>query len=208
MVENVWISIAPGQAMNMRPLTNSFAGTEVAKEAMEWGELNSAGDPLAAARFPSEIFGTSDAKESAYRLPDIFSDGNFWVVSKAAADVLCQFNLGAGALYPVQVLKRDRQTRVGSEWFCINFGNRKDGISVMESVPMRETYVRGGKKAWRLKNVLVDGDIAVKRSAVSGSDIWIDPQLAYSFFLSGTLGDALKKAKADKGFLLHKCRVV
>lgn len=204
----VWISIAPGQAMNMRPFINSFAGTEQAKEGMAWGERNSAGDPLRSECFPSEIFGTPDAKESAYRLPDIFSDGNFWVASQAAADVFSQFDLGNGALYPVKVLKKDRQTPVGGDWFCINFGNRKDGVLVPDSVPMRETYVYGGKKAWRLKSVLADNDLAVRKPAQDWPDIWIDPQIAYSFFLSERLGNALRSAKADKGFLLHKCRVI
>src|SRR4051812_22094490 len=42
------------------------------------------------------------------RLPNIFHAGSFWVVSKAAANVLRQFDLGAGGLYPVKVFKKDR----------------------------------------------------------------------------------------------------
>lgn len=208
MSDITWVSIAPGQAMNMRPFTNSFAGTDQAKEGMAWGEQNSAGAPLGPENFPREIYATPDAKESAYRLPDIFSDGNFWVVSKAAADVLARFNLGNGALYPVKVLEKDRETPIGSEWFCLNFGNTKDGVIVSQSVPMRETYIPGGKKAWRLKNVLADNDLVVSNTVIGGPDIWVDPQLAYSFFMSESLGKALRLAKADKGFLLHTCKIL
>jgi hypothetical protein len=91
---------------------------------------------------------------------------------------------------------------------CINFGNRKEAFLLSESVPMRETYVRNGEKAWRLRAVLKDGDLAVSQAANSGPDIWLDPIVADAFFLSDNLGKAMKKAKADKGFFLHKCRVV
>jgi hypothetical protein len=163
---------------------------------------------LKAECFPAEIYGDPGANEADYRLADLFFAATVWVVSKAAADVLRQFDLGSGALYPVKVLKKDRQTPVGGEWFCINFGNRKEAFLLSESVPMRETFVRNGEKAWRLKSVLKDGDIAVNQAANSGPDIWIDPLVAKAFFLSDALGTALKKAKADKGFFLHKCRVL
>lgn len=208
MSDTVWISIARGHGSNLRPLTNSFVRTDKQTDGMVWGEQNSAGEPLSSNCFPAEIFGTPDARESAYRLPDIFFEGNFWVVSKAAADVLQQFDLGSGGLYPVKVLKKDRQTPVGDAWSCINFGNRKEAFLVSQSIPMRETYVRNGAKAWRLKAVLKDGDLAVSQVACTGPDIWIDPIVAYSFFVSEALGATLKKAKADKGFFLHKCRVV
>jgi hypothetical protein len=169
---------------------------------------NDAGDSLDESCFPKEIFGAPQAKESDYRLPDIFFAGSFWVVSKAAADVLRQFNLGSGGLYPVRALKSDRQTPVGGEWFCINFGNRKAALAVPASASMRERYIRNGEKGWFPKAVIKDGDIAVSRTACVGPDIWIDPQVGDAFFVSDALATALKKAKADKGFFLHKCRVL
>jgi hypothetical protein len=181
---------------------------ELLKHASACRQRNDAGDSLDQSCFPEEIFGAPDAEEKDYRLPDIFFAGTYWAVSKAAADVMRQFDLGGGGLYPVKVLKKDRQTPVGGEWSCINFGNRKESFLLSESVPMRETYVRNGEKAWRLKSVLKDGDIALSQAANSGPDIWIDPLVASAFFMSDGLGRALKKAKADKGFFLHQCRVV
>lgn len=208
MSETVWMSIAPGHGSNLRPLRHSFCETDQINDAMSWGALNNAGESLTAAHFPSEIYGAPDAKESDYRLPDIFFAGSFWGISKAAADVLRQFDLGGGGLYPVRVLKKDRKTPVGGEWFCINFGNKKSAFLVAESVPMRQTYVRNGEKAWRPKAVLNDGDIVVSQIASGGPDVWVDPDVAHSFFLSDAAGSALKKAKAGNGFFLHKCRVV
>jgi|1186.fasta_scaffold506511_2 hypothetical protein len=97
--------------------------TDKRQDSIAWGEQNDAGEPLKAESFPAEIYGAPSATESDYRLPNIFHAGSFWVVSKAAANVLRQFDLGAGGLYPVKVFKKDRQTALGDEWFCINFGN-------------------------------------------------------------------------------------
>ncbi|MFL9498841.1 imm11 family protein [Rhodopseudomonas palustris] len=209
MSDTVWISIAPGSGTNLRRFTHSFAESEVwLDHARVCRGRNDAGESLNQSCFPEEIFADRDARESDYRLPDIFFAGSYWAVSKAAADVLRQFDLGGGGLFPVKVLRKDRQTPVGGEWFCINFGNRKQAFRLAESVPMRETYVRNGEKAWRLRVVLKDNDLAVSQAANNGPDIWLDPIVAAAFFLSDELGKALVKAKADKGFFLHKCRVV
>jgi hypothetical protein len=209
MSDTVWISIAMGSGANLLRLRHSFSETDQLKDAIAWGKQNVYGEPLKAECFPAEIYGAPDAKESDYRLPNIFFAGSFWAVSKAAADVLRQFDLGAGALYPVKVFKKDRQTPLGDEWFCINFGNRKEAVAVPESMSgLYDHYIRPGVKGWVPKFAINDGDIAVTKAACSGPDIWIDPQIGDAFFLSDALGVALKKAKADKGFLLHKCRVL
>jgi hypothetical protein len=166
-----------------------------------------AGEPLNAECFPSEIYGAPHARESNYRLPHIFFAGSYWAVSKTAADVLRQFDLGAGGLYPVRVLKKDRQTPVSGEWFCINFGNRKETVAVPESI-LREQNIRPGVRGWIPKATIKDGDIAVSNTACSGPGIWIDPRIGDAFFLSDALGKALKRAKADKGFFLYKCRML
>lgn len=208
MSDTVWISIALGSGTNVRPLRHSFSETDQRQDAIAWGEQNVAGEPLKAECFPAEIYGAPQAKESEYRLPDIFFAGSFWAVSKAAAEVLRQFNLGSGGLYPVKVLKSDRQTPVGGEWLCINFGNKKAAFAASESTSLRERYIRPGVKGWVPKAVIKDGDIAVSKAACTGPDIWIDPQVGHAFFISDALATALKKAKADKGFFLHKCRVL
>src|SRR3954454_22843091 len=150
MSDTVWISLAMGSGTNVRRLWDSFRETETRQYSIAWGEQNDAGEPLKAESFPAEIYGAPSATESDYRLPDIFHAGSFWVVSKAAANVLRQFDLGAGGLYPVKVFKKDRQTALGDEWFCINFGNRKETVFVPESSTfMREHYIRpGGVKGW------------------------------------------------------------
>lgn len=208
MSEIVWISTAPGHASNMRPLKHSFSNDEQIEIGLGWAQRNIDGDPLVAEFFPDEIWGISSAEEKDYQLPSIFRAGDVWVVSAAAADVLRRFDLGNGGLYPVKVMKADHVTPVGGEWFCINFGNRKSAIVPDKSPNMMHQYIRNGEKGWFPNFVTKDGDVAVSRTALSGPDIWIDPDVGDAFFISDALAKALKKAKVDKGFFLSKCRVI
>jgi hypothetical protein len=208
MTDTVWISTAMSDPSNQRPLKHSFSDTELRKTAIEWGERNDAGEPLPQSSFPLEVFGISSAEEKDYRLPNLFFAGSYWVVSAAAAEVLRQFDLGQGGLYPVKVMKKDRETPVGGEWFCINFGNRRSTFLPDESPRFRHDYIRNGEMGWFPRLPYKDEDFAVSTSALSGSDIWIDPNVGDAFFLSDPLAKALKKAKVDKGFMLGTCRVV
>lgn len=190
---------------NKRPMTHSFSATE---EQMEFARAsrkkNDEGESLGPDCFPADIFGVPMAEEKDYKLPNLFFAGSFWVVSKAAADVLRQFDLGGGGLFPVRVLKKDRATSVDGEWFCISFGNRKSALlpEVSENISQR------AQGRYRVGYTLDDNDIAVSSIALAGPDIWIDSQMWDSLFLSEALGNALKKAKAEKGFFLKKCRVI
>lgn len=207
MDPSVWICAPSVYAGYANSFTNSFREGDKRKEGVEWGDRNWSGEPLPATCFPDEIFATKAPRGPSHKLPHLFSDASFWVVSTAAAAVLRNFDLGAGNLYPVRVQEKDRQTPVGSGWFCLNFGNRKTGLLPQHSIRMHETYVYGGTKAWRVPKTLNDGDLAVSGAVLGGADIWIDPVVADAFFLSDALGKALKKAKLDKSFQLKSCRV-
>ena len=208
MSEPVWISTAPGHASNLRPFKNSFSNDEQRKIGLEWAQRNIDGEPLTAQYFPSQIWGIASAREANYKLPDLFRAGDIWVVSSRAGEVLRQFDLGGGSLYPVNVLKKDRATPVGGEWFCINFGNQKKAFRPEESINAWHGYIRDGLKGWFAELPLKDHNFAVSASASLGPDIWIDPDVGDAVFLSDRLAKALKKAKADKGFFLSKCRVI
>jgi hypothetical protein len=211
MSDCIWISTAPGHAGNMRPFKHDVVERD--RERFENGPDRvvtkiKEGYPLSVEDLASEIFGTVSAEEKDYRLPDLFHAYGYWVVSSTAADVLRSFDLGGGGLYPVKVMKQDRATPVRGDWFCINFGNRKSAIVPGASPKMRHRYIRNGEKGWFPPFVTKDGDVAVSLAALSGPDIWIDPDVGDAFFVSNALAKALKKAKADKGFFLSKCRVI
>jgi hypothetical protein len=207
MSEMVWISTAMRDPRHERPLTHSFSDS---RERLAFAILcsgrNSAGESLGSECFPSAIWPNKYAKRAVKALPDIFFAGSVWAVSARCADVLRQFDLGNGALYPVKVCQKDKVTPIGDhDWFCINFGNVKSALLVDESQNI-EPWVQPGR--WTEKYTWKDGDLALSPAALRGADIWIEPNLERSLFLSAELGNALKKAKCTSGWGLLKCRVV
>jgi hypothetical protein len=209
MSDYVWMSTAMGRASIMLPMTHSFADDpQQFEQARATRGKNDAGESISPEFFPDAIYGKPNATESTYKLPNIFFAGSFWVVSKAAADVLSQFDLGGGGLYPVKVFKKDRVTPVEGEWFCINFGNVKQAFLPDESANAWDDYIRPGIKGWNPSPAVEDGDFVLSSSVNIGADIWIDGLVGDAFFLSAALGDALKKAKVDKGLFLTKCWIV
>lgn len=203
-----WISTAPAHASNLRRLRHSFSETADLNDAIASGLRNMAGEPLPATCFPSEIYGSPGATERDYKLPDLFFAGSFWAVTEAAADVMRQFDLGEGALYPVALFRKDRQTPIAGGFFCLNFGNRRALLLSEQSPRMRHANIRmGGKKGWTPPFVTNDNDICLSAPVLNGPDIWIDDSVGSAFFLSDRLAAALKKAKANKGFFLSRCGI-
>lgn len=203
MSDFVWISTAPGHASNMRPLRNDISETDPARFDVARAKIK-AGVSITVEDCPKMIFGAPHAKEKDYNLPDLFTGYGYWVVSKAAADVLRQFDMGGGGLYPVRILKNDRTTLVPGEYFCLNFGNVKDTFLPDQS----EKILPFVRDIWSVMAGAKDWDLCFGIQSINGPDIWLDPKVDDAFLLSAALGLALKKAKADKGFFLKKCRVV
>ena len=210
MGDFIWIGAAPGSRGDMLPLRHDFSSDDVAAEPFlrMARQMIKEGEPLARDFFPTAIWGSSNNSCEQYDFPDLFYANGFWVVSNAAADVLQQFNLGGGGLYPTKLLKRDKTSTVEGEWFCFNVGNKKDALVASESTSLRERYIREGQKGWFPKTTIKDGDIVVLRTVDVGADVWIDRNVGGAFFLSEPLGLALQRARADTGFFLNKCRVV
>jgi hypothetical protein len=208
MSEYVWFSDAMNDPRRLRPFTNEFYGDDDVhdEQASAWGKANLAGESLESDCFPMAIWGSRVRGAKIFgKLPDIIYGYGFYAVSERCANVLRQFDLGGGNLYPVQVLQKDKVTPIGDhKWFCLNFGNVKQAFLPEQSSNI-ETFNQG---RWAMRAAFANADGAVSSSALAGPDIWIDPLVWKSLFLSGPLGDALKKAKCTSGWSLIKCRVV
>lgn len=203
MSETVWASAAMIDQALIMPLRNEIDenGADI-----DDGRRNRAGEALAADNFPRRIWATEDFDESLV-LPHIFFAYTCWVVSAAAADILRQFEMGEGALYPVELFKKDRATPMGEGWFCLNFGNVKHAFKGGADSPKARRSGPSGTR-WRLPYVLKDGDLAVTRAALDGPDIWIDPAISPAFFVSDRLAQALRAAGVHKPFGLKRCRII
>jgi hypothetical protein len=205
MADRVWVSSAMMDAALIMPVRNDIADNPE-NRPIDDGSRNRSGEALSADNFPKRIWATEDFDESMI-LPPLFFAYTSWVVSAAAADVLRRFDLGGGGLYPVEMLRKDRTTPIGGEWFCLNFGNVKQAFRGGRDSPKARQSGPSGTR-WRLPFVLRDGDLAVTRAALEGPDIWVDPAISPAFFVSDRLAQALKVAEVDQPFGLKKCRIV
>ena len=202
MSEIVWISRALVHPTNQRPFRNDVAERDHAR-LIEIKQSNERGEPLGPDDFPTVIFGAPHALERNYQVPDLFSAYGYWMVSEPTADVLRQFDLGQAQLKPVPVLKSDRQTPIGGNWFCLNFGNAKRIVLPEQSEKIRP----GPQDRYNVPVTLADDQLVVSPEALQPPDIWVDPQLWDNFFVSDGLREALRKAKLSSKFYLTRCRV-
>jgi hypothetical protein len=215
MGDVVWVSNAMNDTRLVKAMWNDWADKDH-DHLVAIQQAIQAGQPLSVSEFPQAIWARSaqDGREidlgglggngPIKHLPHLFFGYGFWVVSQAAADVLRQCDLGGGGLYPVKIFQKDRKTQVEGAFFCLNFGNVKHAFLPGHSTNIMDWPV----DRWRLGFVPKDYDAEVSNLALVGPDIWIDPSLAHSFFISDRLRSTLKKAKLDGAFRLFKCRVV
>jgi hypothetical protein len=162
---------------------------------------------------PMRIWGNMDKSDDYYEnlkeVPDLFGCQGYYIVSERAANVLKQFDLGGGALYPVRegIYQDDNATQVAGNYFTWIFGNVKSGFLEADS-PRADALVNGERDWCSMPIMLRDNDIAVSSSVTGNPDVWIDRALFKSVFLSGPLGEALSCAGLAKAFHLKKCRVI
>ena len=163
------------------------------------------GETLTRDQFPERLI---------YRYPDatyrrkteVMKAGDFWVVSARVAKILSQFDLGEGGFYPVELCQYKRKTLVSGDWFCWNFGARKEAFLPAQSRNMQRPYA--DRDIWRPGFVMENGDPAVSRAALEGADLWIDPKVWTGMFMSGAMRDALKAAKLTRYFRWTECRMI
>lgn len=204
MSEFVWISAAFCDARHHRPFTNDI-GEADRDRVVDIQRRLQAGLPLNEEDYPQAIWGSKERGATEFKaLPDLFMGYGYWVVSQRCADVLRQFDLGAGHLREVPVYQKDRVTPVGDHpWYLLVFGNQKRCL-----LPDQPAHLYKLEEGRWLGGSAKDGDVLVTPAALAGPDLWVDPGLTRAFFLSAGLGKALKKAKCDKGFSLITAQVV
>ncbi len=203
MEDTVWVSGAINDQTAYRAFDNDMLLNDVDLN-IETNRRNYRGEPLRSDEFPSKIWLAKHKKGPVKRLPAFFCERSFFVANEKVTEILRQFDLGQGGLYPVELFQKDKNTPIEGEYHYLNFGNVKHSFLPEESPEMRDIPVdRKYPPA-----VIKDATVAVDESALVGPDIWIEPRLLYSFFVSGRLVQALKKAKLDKFFRLSQCRIV
>jgi hypothetical protein len=203
----VWVSRAPMDSTLVKGFTSDLliADRRTAVDAMERSQ---AGEALPPERFPREMY-VADPGKKIRKLPDLANAGGFWTVSAAVAGTLRTVDLGRTSLYPTKAFRYDRKTPLEGAYFCLNFGERKTAFLPEQSPrAAKNPYDKVDSGDRTLPLVPRDGDIAVDRTALAGSDLWVDPLLRDAFFLSDRLVRALEAARLASRFGLFRCRVV
>ena len=168
-------------------------------------ERNRAGDALPQERFPRRMFyGYQD--DTYNRKSEVIIPAGFYAVSARVAEILKQFDLGEGGFYPVELCQYNRKTLVPGDWVCWNFGARKEAFLPEESRNMRRPHQE--QEVWVATNTMSDGDPAISQAALVGPDLWVDPKVRRSMFMSGATRDALKTAKLTRYFRWTECRMI
>lgn len=205
MNDCVWISKFILDSRLVKPMSCDL---KVHKDLISFWTGDVAKEPSGDWPHPPEIWVDADHSGAVSKLPDLFSVESEWIVSRHLADVLRRFDLGKGELIPVSAFNKDRQTRLPGEFFSWTFNNVKRSFLPDQSNNLRR-FLPGVATT---RAMLADGDLACSRDAQGGADIWIDPGLYGSIFLSGRMVEALGEASLSKKFEgpigLKRCRIV
>lgn len=197
MSDYIWISKSLFDVSNWRALTSDLAEHDRAG-AIACGERNDKGESLGPECFPTAIWPADNARKSdTSKGKDFFYAGTHWIVSGRFAQLMQDFEMGGTHFYPVQFLHADRQTPVGGEWFCLNFGNVKDALLPDQSTGLYRTSMR--REGWTVASSN-ENLISFSSAAGQGSDLWFDARLKQVFCLSARLGDAMIETGIIKGF--------
>ncbi len=210
MSDTVWISDMMADSEVSLTVTNDVSENNLDR-FIEGEKLLRKGMPVPPDCCPNRIWGNADIvndQEPVAHFPDLFGANGQYIISERAANILRQFDLGDGALYPVSegVYHDDNQTRFPGEFFTWIFGNVKTAF-LPDETERKDPFGVAGLR-WTMPTLMQDNDIAVSRAALDGPDVWMESNLMRSVFLSGPLGQALSDAGLGKAFRLKTCRVI
>ena len=173
---------------------------------------NDQGLPVNKEMCPKRLWISADAEASrvckATPLPDLFYTGSYWIVSARAADQIGSFDLGQGALHPVDdgIYFPDNESKVDRDFFCWIYGNVKYTFLLG---PSRNTSRPSPDDPQiTVGETLADDDLALSDLALNGSDVWLERNVRNCVFLTGALDDKLSKAGLADTFELRRCRIV
>ncbi|WP_029031116.1 imm11 family protein [Salinarimonas rosea] len=202
MSEAVWVSNAYSDTSLVKPFNpENFARDKGA--VTDLAIRHTRGETLGSNDFP-KTFVCKYRDKKMGRQPDFFAAGSFWCVSSRFADVLRDFDLGGGGLYPVRLQQYDRETPVEGSYFGLDLGSQKRCISEARS----RLQILGAGVPPAVPADHHDDDIAVTEDALLGADLWTDPGLFKCLFFSDRLATALKRQKLAARLKLKRCRIV
>ena len=176
-----------------------------------FGSRNDRGEALPRECFATKIYGWSDDPSLEYghfggleNLPHMLR-GHGVILSEQAASIFRQFDMGKGALYPVELYRHDRKTLFDIR-FHLNFGTAKSGY-----LPLKSSITNarpGGIGGYYVPVTGLDYDISLSKNVLNRPDLWVDPQVRAAFFVSGELAKTLNAAGMQSDFNFKRCCIL
>lgn len=205
MTAHVWVSNAMTKSKLILYVYTDISRNDRARAA-EGERRNERGESVPADMCPKRVWREPDEDRP---FPDMFFAEGQPIVSTRVAEILSRFDLGDGALYPVAegLFQSDNATPIAGAYFSWIFGSAKRAFLEARS-PTAEPLSPGRRDRCAFPFAMSDGAFAVSGDALSGSDVWVDPLLLKSIFVSGALGDALEAAGLREALCLFKCQVI
>ncbi|CAI3120378.1 hypothetical protein MWMV18_MWMV18_03272 [Acinetobacter calcoaceticus] len=146
------------------------------------------------------------------KLPSFFrTQEGFVIVTEACANVLKQFRLGQSALYPLSFFDIKLNEPVNDEtYYFLNIAELRSYLLPEYCIKKldKNSYTRHeGYSLFNLYNAFYkDQAIAITKEAVACDvDLWQDPELEYSIFMSDKLKKALDDAHLSDAWQLFLC---
>jgi len=170
--------------------------------------LYARGEPLPRETLPEALY-VFDRKRFD-RMGDLFAAEGVYVVQGKLAQVLSRFDLGRGGLIPITIFHDDKATPVAGQFFFWTFG-QKNAFLPQESPKISPAGfgMMVEKDRWRVGSEVEDDDVVLSAEKSCGPpDVWCDPRLMWSLFLSDAFVAALRAAQVKTNFHLHRCRLV
>lgn len=169
-------------------------------------ERHRSGAVLDGSGFPKRMW-VNDLEDEDPELPCIFLCGGFWCVTEKLTELLRNFDLGTSALFDVELLKKDRKTRYGGNYFFLNISELRSGFVKERSKDFSSADFGRGRKWWISKSA-GDGDIVLDETVLRGSDLWADPNLMFDIGMSARLGELVIEQGFAEDMMLVRCSVI
>lgn len=161
----------------------------------------SIGERIKVSEFPSEYQRSNPKTNGKLDLP--LWTSNFAHVRKDVVDALRRFDLGNTVFAPIRITLPDG-AGVNEEYSILSVGNPRPTIDKDRS----ERLFPGNKHRHQLSSDKpVHPGVMALPSALHGPDIWNDPDVATTVFVSDRLAKALEKQEFGKALQLRRVRV-
>lgn len=205
MQEFIWFVGAATSVQSMRGYTPGHAdGRDMVATAELMSKLNyraQVGEAIDPSEFPIEYSASLSDPNRNLVLP-MWHSGLLHVRDDLVA-VLRRFDLGNTVLVPIRIALADG-AGVRTDFQTMSVANLKATVNPALSEPLPRGHLR--RPGLRSAKPIHPGVFAWP-SALAGPDIWIDPQVARTIFVTDRLAQALKAEEYAPKLGLKKVRV-